>query len=172
MAKTDPKSLAELELYNNSLNENSIVPITVNQSGSNVTRRVYFPTLKTQIAGYELTGVLTAGSTSVTLQSVGTTYNQQNAYNVGDLVTYTGADEVVRNYICIKACTAANWETNGRYFAEYTPISANSKIAVYTRVGNNPYVLTSEPTVTLTNNAITLEFTAQADDILIKVVVS
>lgn len=167
MAKTDPKSLAELELYNNSFNENSIVPITVNQSGSNVTRRVYYPTLKTQIVGYELTGVLTAGSTSVTLQSVGTTYNQQNAYNVGDLVTYTGADEVVRNYICIKACTAANWETNGRYFAEYTPIGANSNIDIYASIyGVNP------TDVSISNNAITLTFEAQNADIGVKVRIS
>ena len=164
MAKTDPKTPSELELYNNSLNENSIVPITVNQSGSNVTRRVYFPALKTQIAGYELTGVLTAGSTSVTLSSVGTTYNQQNAYSAGDLVTYTGADEVVRNYICIKSCTAANWETNGRYFAEYTPINANSNIDVYTTVfGVNP------TTASIANNAITLTFEAQSNDIGVKV---
>ena len=164
MSKTDPKTPSELELYNNSLNENSIVPITVNQSGSNVTRRVYFPTLKTQIVGYELTGVLTAGSTSVTLSSVGTTYNQQNAYSAGDLVTYTGADEVVRNYICIKSCTAANWETNGRYFAEYTPMNANSNIDVYTTVfGVNPTA------ASIANNAITLTFEAQSNDIGVKV---
>ena len=164
MAKTDPKSLAELELYNNSLNENSIVPITVNQSGSNVTRRVYYPTLKTQIAGYELTGILTAGSTSVTISSVGTTYNQQNDYNAGDLVTYTGADEVVRNYICIKSCTAANWETNGRYFAEYTPINNDSNIRILTtKFGVNP------SDVSISNNAITLTFEAQSNDIGVKV---
>lgn len=164
MAKTDPKSPSELELYNGSLNENSIVPMTVNQSGSNITRKVYFPVLKTQIAGYELTSVLTAGSTSVTLSSVGTTYNQQNAYNVGDLVTYTGADEVVRNYICIKSCTAANWETNGRYFVKYTPINANSNIDVYTTVfGVNPTA------VSISNNAITLTFESQSNDIGVKV---
>ncbi len=164
MAKTDPKSLAELELYNNSLNENSIVPMTVNQSGSNVTRRVYFPVLKTQIAGYELTSVLTAGSTSVTLSSVGTTYNQQNAYNVGDLVTYTGADEVVRNYICIKACTAANWETNSKCFAEYTPINNDSNIRILTtKYGVNP------SDVSISNNAITLTFDEQDSDIGVKV---
>lgn len=164
MAKTDPKSLAELELYNNSFNENSIVPITVNQSGSNVTRKVYFPTLKSQIVGYELTGVLTAGSTSVTLSSVGTTYNQQNAYSAGDLVTYTGADEVVRNYICIKSCTAANWETNGRYFVEYTPINSDSNIRIYTtKFGLNP------TDASVSNNAITLTFAEQSEDIGVKV---
>ena len=167
MGKTDPKSLAELELYNNSFNENSIVPMTINQSGSDVTRRVYFPTLKSQIVGYELTGVLTAGSTSVTLSSVGTTYNQQNAYSAGDLVTYTRADEVVRNYICIKSCSAANWETNGRYFAEYTPIGANSNIDIYASVfGVNPTA------VSISNNAITLTFEAQSNDIGVKVRVS
>lgn len=166
MAKTDPKSPSELELYNGSLNENSIVPMTVNQSGSNVTRKVYFPVLKTQIAGYELTGVLTAGSTSVTLSSVGTTYNQQNAYNVGDLVTYTGADEVVRNYICVKACTAANWETNGRYFVEYTPINSNSTIDIYTSDG------TEWNDFSISNNAITITFDEQSSDIRVKVRVS
>ena len=166
MAKTDPKSLAELELYNNSFNENSIVPITVNQSGSNVTRKVYFPTLKSQIVGYELTGVLTAGSTSVTLSSVGTTYNQQNAYSAGDLVTYTGADEVVRNYICVKACTAANWETNGKCFAEYIPINSNSTIDIYTSDG------TEWNDLSISNNAITITFDEQSSDIGVKVRVS
>lgn len=164
MGKTDPKSLAELELYNNSFNENSIVPITVNQSGSNVTRKVYFPALKTQIAGYELTGVLTAGSTSVTLSSVGTTYNQQNAYSAGDLVTYTGADEVVRNYICIKSCVAANWETNGRYFVEYTPLNSDSNIRIFTtKYGVAP------TDVSISSNAITLTFSEQSEDIGVKV---
>ena len=164
MGKTDPKSLAELELYNNSFNENSIVPITVNQSGSNVTRKVYFPALKTQIAGYELTGVLTAGSTSVTLSSVGTTYNQQNAYTAGDLVTYTGADEVVRNYICIKSCSADNWETNGRYFVEYTPLNSDSNIRIFaTKYGIAP------TDVSISNNAITLTFSEQSEDIGVKV---
>ena len=164
MAQTDLKAPSELDLFNNALNENSLLPMTVNLSGSNTTRKVYYPALKTQIAGYELTGVLTAGNTSITLSSVGTTYNDQNAYTAGSLVTYTGVDEVVRNYICIKSCAAANWETNSRYFVEYTPIGANSYVDIYTSVyGVNP------TDVSVANNAITLTFEAQSNDVGVKV---
>ena len=164
MAQTDLKAPSELDLFNNALNENSLLPMTVNLNGSNTTRKVYYPALKTQIAGYELTGVLTAGNTSITLSSVGTTYNDQNAYTAGALVTYTGGDEVVRNYICIKSCTAANWETNGKCFAEYTPINSNSNIRIFTtKYGVNP------SDVSISNNAITLTFATQSSDIGVKV---
>ena len=165
MAETDPKSLNQLTLYNDSLDSNSLLPITVNLSGSNVTRKVYYNALKTQIAGYDLIGTLTAGSTSITLSSVGTTYNEQNNYALGDRVTYTGADEVTRNYICIKACTAANWETNGKCFVEYPLLDSNSTIDnIYTSVFG-----VSPTSVSISSNAITLTFPEQSADIGVKV---
>ena len=164
MAETDMKALSELTMYNNLLDQNSLLALTVNPSGSNVTRKVYFSALKTQIEGYEIIGTLTAGSTSITLSSVGSTYDDQTAYSIGDKVTYTGSDEVTRNYICIHACTAANWETNGRYFVEYSPINSNSDIKVSTtKLGVNP------TDATIANNAITLTFPEQNADIGVKV---
>lgn len=169
MAETDMKALSELDLYNNLLDYNSLLPMTVNPNGSNITRRVYYPSIATQISGYDILGTLTAGSTSITLSSTGTTYNEQNDYNVGDRVTFTGDDEVVRNYICIKNCTKANWQTNGRYFTEYVPINGNSNVDVYTKSGGNPYVATTVLGYTLANNAITLTFAEQTTDLLVKV---
>lgn len=169
MAETDMKALSELDLYNNLLDYNSLLPMTVNPNGSNITRKVYYPSIATQIGGYDILGTLTAGSTSITLSSTGTTYNEQNDYNVGDRVTFTGDDEVVRNYICIKNCTKANWQTNGRYFVEYSPITSNSNISIYVKRANGPYVLTTNVQVSLSNNNITLTFEEQIEDISVKV---
>ena len=164
MGETDVKSLDSLDLYNNTFDENSIIPVTVRVSGSSVTRKVYYPALKTALTGYDIIGTLTAGSTSLTLSSVGSTYDEQTAYSAGARVTYTGADEVTRNYICIKSCTAGNWETNGRYFIEYTPINNDSNIRIFaTKYGVNP------SDVSISNNAITLTFEAQSSDIGVKV---
>lgn len=164
MAETDMKALSELDLYNNLLDYNSLLPMTVNPNGSNITRKVYYPSIVTQISGYDIVGVLTAGSTSITLSSTGTTYNEQKDYNVGDRVTFTGDDEVVRNYICIKNCTKANWQTNGRYFVEYNLLDNNSNIRISTTIfGVNP------TNASVANNAITLTFNAQSADIGVKV---
>ena len=167
MAQTDNKPLSEFPLFNNSLDANSLVAMTVNPSGSsNITRKVYLPALKNFIAGYELIGTLTAGSTSITLSSAGTTYNEQTAYTVGQRVTYTGDDEVTRSYICVKACTAANWETNGKCFVEYKPIDSNSTFDIYTSTG------LEWNTFSISNNAITLAFDSQVSDVGVKVRVS
>ena len=164
MGETDVKSLDSLDLYNNTFDENSIIPVTVRVSGSSVTRKVYYPALKTALTGYDIIGTLTAGSTSLTLSSAGSTYDEQTAYSAGARVTYTGADEVTRNYICIKSCTAGNWETNSRYFVEYTPINNNSNIRIFaTKFGVNP------SDVSISNSAITLTFEAQSSDIGVKV---
>lgn len=164
MGETDVKSLDSLDLYNNTFDENSIIPVTVRVSGSSVTRKVYYPALKTALTGYDIIGTLTAGSTSLTLSSAGSTYDEQTAYSAGARVTYTGADEVTRNYICIKSCTAGNWETNSRYFVEYTPINSNSNIRIFTtKYGVNP------SDVSISNNAITMTFEAQSSDIGVKV---
>lgn len=175
MAETDVKSLDALDLYNNTFDENSIIPVTVRVSGSSVTRKVYYPALKTALTGYDIIGTLTAGSTSLILSSVGSTYDEQTAYSAGARVTYTGDDEVTRNYICIKSCTAGNWETNGRYFVEYSPITEDSVVDIYTKEGDGCYVpaeLGVKPTdISLANNALTLTFAAQLADILVRVVV-
>lgn len=164
MADTDVRSLSQLPLYNNKLDEKSLIPMTVNPSGSNVTRKVYFPALKVLIDGYDLVGTLTAGSTTLTLSSTGTTYNDQTAYAVGARVTHTDSDEVTRNYICYKACTAGNWETNGINFVEYPLLDSNSNVRVFTSVfGVNPTA------ASISSNAITLTFDSQSSDIGVKV---
>lgn len=164
MGETDVKSLDSLDLYNNTFDENSIIPVTVRVSGSSVTRKVYYPALKTALTGYDIIGTLTAGSTSLTLSSAGSTYDEQTAYSAGARVTYTGADEVTRNYICIKACTAGNWETNSRYFVEYTPINNDSNIKVSTtKYGVNP------SDVSISGTSVTLTFEEQNSDIGVKV---
>ena len=168
MAETDMKALSELDLYNELLDANSLLPMTVRPSGSNITRKVYYPALKTQIAGYYIVGTLTAGNTSITLSSVGFTYDPQTAYTAGDRVTNT-IGETVKNFICIESCAKGTWETNSQYFVEYTPISAASNIDVYTKVGDNPYVATPVVACTLAQNSVALTFTAQSSDILVKI---
>ena len=167
MAETDMKPLSELDLYNQALDANSLLPMTVNISNSNVTRKVYFPAIKIQIAGYELVGTLTAGSTSITLSSAGTTYNQQTPYAVGDKITYTGDDEITRNYICVKAISATtgrNWNTDAPNFAEYTPLGSDSTVDIFTSVfGVNP------TEVSVSNSAITLTFPSQSSDSSVQV---
>ena len=125
---------------------------------------LYFPALKTLIDGYDLIGTLTAGSTTITLSSTGTTYNDQTAYALNARVTHTDSDEVVRNYICIKACSAGNWETNGINFVEYPLLDSNSNVRIFTSVyGVNP------TDATISSNAITLTFDSQSSDIGVKV---
>ena len=169
MAESDMKPLSELDLYNNLLDENSLLPMTVRPDSSNITRKVYFNALKTQIAGYDLIGTLTAGSTSITIPS-GTVpaYNQNNNYNVGDRVTYTDTDEVTRNYICIEAVSGSTdrgWANDAKHFVQYDPtIGANTNIRIFTSIfGVNP------TDVSIADNAITLTFPAQSSDIGVKV---
>lgn len=174
MAETDMKPPSELDLYNNLLDENSLLPMTVRPDGSNITRRVYFNALKTQIAGYDLVGTLTAGSTSITLPS-GTVpaYNQNNNYNVNDRVTYTGTDDVTRNYICIEAVSGSTdrgWANDAKHFVQYDPtIDSNSTIMIFTKAGDAPYTLAANIPASVSNNAVTLTFTEQLTDILVKV---
>ena len=164
MAETDMKSLSELDLYNNLLDSNSLLPMTVKPSGSSVTRKVYYNALKTQIVGYEMIGVLTAGSTSITLPTVApAVYDDNTAYTVGKLVTVTEND-VTKNYICVTACSAANWATNGQYFVEYTPLNADSTVEIYTDTfGVNP------TDASVSSGSITLTFASQSSDIGVKV---
>lgn len=160
MAQSDMKPLSELDLYNENLDENSLLPMTVRPSGSNITRKVYFGALKIQIDGYDIVGTLTTGSTSVTISSVGSPYDDNaNTHSIGEKVTVAS-----KNYICFANCGKANWETNGRYFVEYPLLDSNSNIRIFTSVfGVNPTAATIE------NNAITLTFPAQSSDIGVKV---
>ena len=160
MAETDMKPLSELDLYNENFDENSLLPMTVRPSGSNITRKVYFGALKIQIDGYDIVGTLTAGSTSVTLSSVGSAYDDNsNSHAVGELVTVSS-----KNYICFAACSKANWATNSRYYVEYNLLDSNSNIKISTSV------LGVSPTdQSIANNAITLTFPAQSSDIGVKV---
>lgn len=159
MAETDMKPLSELDLYNDLMDKNSLLPMTVRPSESNVTRKVYFNALKTQIAGYDIVGTLTAGSTSITLSSVGSSYDEQSAYTVGARVIYSE-----KNYICVSACSAGNWNANGYCFVEYPLLDSNSNIRIFTSVfGVNPSA------ASIANNAITLTFPAQSSDISVKV---
>lgn len=159
MAETDMKPLSELDLYNDLMDKNSLLPMTVRPSESNVTRKVYFNALKTQIAGYDIVGTLTAGSTSITLSSVGSSYDEQSAYTVGARVIYSE-----KNYICVSACSAGTWNANGYCFVEYPLLDSNSNIRIFTSVfGVNPSA------ASIANNAITLTFPAQSSDISVKV---
>ena len=160
MAETDMKPLSELDLYNENLDENSLLPMTVRPSGSNITRKVYFNALKEQIAGYDIIGTLTAGSTSITLSSTSTAYDDNaNSHPVGERVSVSS-----KNYICVAACSKANWDTNKVYYVEYNLLDLNSNIRVFTTVfGVNP------TDASIANNAITLTFPAQNSDIGVKV---
>ena len=166
MAETDMKPLSELDLYNNKLDSKSLLPMTVNLSGSNVTRKVYFNNLKVDIVGYELVGTLTAGSTSITLSSTGTEYNQQTTYAIGDRVIYEA-----KNYICVEVPTGENrtWDTDAHCFVEYDLLDSNSTIAVFTKAGDSPYILVGNVPATVAKNAVTLTFEEQSTDILVKV---
>lgn len=162
MAETDMKPLSELDLYNENFDENSLLPMTVRPSGSNITRKVYFGALKIQIDGYDIVGTLTAGSTSITLSSVGSAYDDNaNSHAVGELVTVSS-----KNYICFAACSKANWATNSRYYVEYNLIDSNSTIKVFT----NPAL--NYESISVASNAVTLTFEEQSSDVAVKVRVS
>lgn len=162
MAETDMKPLSELDVYFNKFDSNSLLAVTVRPDNSNITRKVYFDAFKTQIVGYDLVGTLTAGSTSITLSSVGSAYNSQNTYAVGDKVVYDS-----KNYLCIRAITGStdrNWENDSASFIEYTALNADSTVEYYTTVfGVNP------TDVSVSSNAITLTFPSQSSDIGVKV---
>ena len=162
MAETDMKPPSELDLYNENLDENSLLPMTVRPSGSNITRKVYFNALKEQIAGYEIVGTLTAGSTSITLSSTATAYDDSaNSHPVGERVSVSS-----KNYICIAACSKANWDTNKVYYVEYNLIDSNSTIQVFT----NPAL--NYESISVASNAVTLTFEEQSSDVAVKVRVS
>lgn len=167
MAESDMKTISELDFQTDSLDGNSIFPVVANPSGDhNITKKITFPNIKTQILGYELIDVLTAGSTSITISSVPAgAYSTQVAYAVGRTVTNT-VDEVTKNYICVKACTAGQWSANCNCFVEYSLIDSNSNIQVFT----NPALLYES--ISVANNAVTITFAEQADDVAVKVRVS
>ena len=170
MAESDMKTISELDSFNDILDTNSCFPLVVEIDNVKTTEKIYTPVLKTQIVGYTLTGVLTAGNTSVSISSIGSAYSTSTAYTVGALVTVdVTVDNVTTThyYICIANCSAANWETNHTSFVEYTPVDVNSTLDIYTSVfGVNP------TDVSISSNTITLTFPAQSSDVAVKVRVS
>ena len=162
MAETDMKPISDLDVYYNKFDSNSLLPVMVRPNNSNITRKVYFNAFKTQVVGYEIVGTLTAGSTSITLSSVGNAYSSQNTYAVGDKVIYE-----TKNYLCIKAITGStdrNWANDSANFIEYTPLDADSTVEIYTTVfGVNP------TDASVSSNAITLTFPSQSSNIGVKV---
>lgn len=160
MAESDMKTISELDVYNNTLNNESILPIVVNPDNHKVTKKITVPALKSSIAGYSITGTLTAGSTSITLNSAAqAAFNDTTPYTVGYRVSNDS-----KNYICINSCAAGNWATNGVNFAEYPLIDSNSTVDIYTNVwGVNP------TTVSISGSSITLTFPAQSSNIQVKV---
>ena len=96
MAESDMKTISELDVYNNTLNNESILPIVVNPDNHKVTKKIIVPALKSSIAGYSITGTLTAGSTSITLNSAAqAAFNDTTPYTVGYRVSKDS-----KNYIC------------------------------------------------------------------------
>lgn len=164
MAETDMKTISELDYYVKKFNEYTIFPVVVNDDSHNVTRKVFFDAIKTQIIGYELTGTLAAGSTDITLSSTGTTYAASRAYVIGDRVTVTDT-QVTKNYICINPiANSTNWETDAGNFVEYSLLNTDSTVDIYTDTFSvNPTA------VSIANNAITLTFPSQSNAVNVKV---
>lgn len=167
MATSDMKTISDLDAFNETLNVTACLPIVVEVDNVKTTDKIYYPALKTHINGYSIYGLLTAGSTSVTISSIGPAYDNNTVYSAGAIVT-----ESDKHYVCIAPVSAGNWETNGSSFVEYPLLDSNSTIDVYTKVGDNPYVATPVVSCTLANNEVTLAFTAMASDALVKVKVS
>lgn len=166
MAETDMKTISELDYYVKKFNEYTIFPVVVNDDSHNVTRKVFFDAIKTQIIGYELTGTLAAGSTDISLSSTGTTYAADRAYAIGDRVTVTDQQtQVTKNYICINPIAdSENWETDAGNFVEYSLLNTDSTVDIYTDTfGVNPTA------VSIANNAITITFPSQSAAVNVKV---
>lgn len=167
MAQSDMKTISELTDFPDLLADDSVFPVVANLGEHLATRKIAYLQLKKMILGYDLTGVLTAGSTSLTITSVPVNaYNSSDAYTAGALVTYTDADENVRNYICVNSCSAGTWETNCVNFAEIDTIDSSSNLQIFT----NPAV--NYESISVASGAVTLTFTAQSSDVAVKVRVS
>ena len=162
MANSDMKTISELTDFPDLLAEDSVFPVVANLGEHLATRKITYLQLRKMILGYELTGVLTAGNTSVTITSVpAAAYAGSTTYIVGDLVTNDN-----KNYICVNGCTSTNWDTDCVNFAEIDTIDANSNIQVFT----NPAL--NYDSISIASGAVTLTFEAQSSDVAVKVRVS
>ena len=162
MANSDMKTISELTDFPDLLAEDSVFPVVANLGEHLATRKITYLQLRKMILGYELTGVLTAGNTSVTITSVpAAAYAGSTTYTVGDLVTNDN-----KNYICVNGCTSTNWDTDCVNFAEIDTIDANSNIQVFT----NPTL--NYDSISVASGAVTLTFAEQDSDVAVKVRVS
>lgn len=162
MASTDMKTISELTPFYNKLDASALLPIVAEVSqGTLGTRKMSFEALKVLFSGYELVGVLTAGSTTITLPpSAPSAYAPSGtAYAVGALVTNDS-----KTYICIKAIVSStNWNTDCENFIEIDLPGTNSNIRVFT----DPALLYDD--ISVADGAVTLTFAEQADDVAVKV---
>lgn len=159
MANSDMKTIKELDTFNKEFNRDESIPIVAKDNNVDRTMNVKLGSLIAQIRGVEFAGVLTAGSTSITLSSTTqVTYDSQKDYSVGELCVN---DSVV--YICVVGCNAANWDTNKVNFIECPQITTNSTIKVFT----DPAVLYNS--IAASAGSVTIEFDAQDADIRVKV---
>lgn len=163
MANSDMKTIKELATFTKAIEGDEVFPIVAKDNGVDKTMNIKLGSLFSQVRGIEYTGILTAGSTSITFSSTTqVTYDQQRPYSVGELCVNEG---IV--YICVVDCTAAAWDTNKINFIECPSISTDSTVDIYTSVfGVNP------TDVTLDTNSITLAFDEQDSDIRVKVRIS
>ena len=166
MASTDMKTISELTPFYNKLDASALLPIVAEVSqGTLGTRKMSFEALKVLFSGYELVGVLTAGSTTITLPaSAPAAYVPSGtAYTVGALITNT-IESVTKTYICIKAiASSTNWDADCENFIEIDLPGASSNIRVLT----NPALLYDD--ISVADGAVTLTFAEQADDVAVKV---
>lgn len=162
MASTDMKTISELTAYSDKLDADSLLPIVTTVSQDTLgTRKMSFEALKVLFSGYEIAGVLTAGSTTITLPaSAPAPHAAQTAYAVGALVTNNS-----KTYICIKAHTspAGGWVNDYQNFIEVDLPGASSNIIVFT----DPAVLYDD--ISVSNGAVTLTFAEQDADVAVKV---
>lgn len=162
MANSDMKTISELTDFPDLLAEDSVFPVVANLGEHLATRKITYLQLKTMISGYELTGTLTAGSTSITIpSSAPSAYSESTAYTVGTRVTN---DQ--KTYICVNDCSAGQWATNCVNFVEIEDIGSSSNIRVLT----NPAL--NYDSISVSNGAVTLTFASQSSDVAVKVRVS
>jgi hypothetical protein len=156
------KTISELTPFYNKLDASALLPIVAEVSqGTLGTRKMSFEALKVLFSGYEIAGVLTAGSTTITLPaSAPAAYVPSGtAYAVGALVTVSS-----KYYICIKAiASSTNWDADCENFIEIDLPGASSNIRVYT----NPALNYDD--ISVSNGAVTLTFAEQDNDVAVKV---
>lgn len=163
MADTDMKTISELDARLAPMGNNTLFPIVIDEDNTKTTKRVAFGALRNQVRGIDFTGTLSAGNTSLTINTNATTaYSTSTAYSVGDRCTNSG-----NNYICVIASTAGSWDDRKTNFMQYSPATSSSTLDIYTNVfGVNP------TNVSVSSGSITLTFPSQSSNVNVKVRVS